>query len=56
MIPDNLGDEAIICSNKLQQIISILSYAKVSVISLRTLLTLSSGGYVTRIKKKKQQK
>ena len=33
MIPDNLGDEATICSNKHQQIISILSYAKVSALS-----------------------
>ena len=52
MIPDNLGNESIIYSNKHQQIISILSYAKVSALSLRTLLTLSSRLYVTRIKKK----
>ena len=51
MIPDNLGNESIIYSNKHQQIISILSYVKVSAISLRTLFTLSSRLYVTRIKK-----
>ena len=50
MIPDNLGNESIICWNKHQQIISILSYDKVSAISLRTLSTSSSGGYVTKIK------
>ena len=53
MIPDNLGNESIIYSNKHEQIISILSCAKVSAISLRTLLTLSSRLYVTRINKKK---
>ena len=52
MIPDNLGNESIIYSNKHQQIISILSYAKVSAISLSTLLRLSNRLYVTRIKKK----
>ena len=52
MIPDNLGNESIIYSNKHQQIISILSYVKVNAISLRTLFTLSSRLYVTRIKKK----
>ena len=56
MIPDNLGDDATISSNKHQEIISILSYAKVSAISLRTLSTLSSGGYVTRIIKHKHTK
>ena len=38
MTPDNLGNESIICSNKHQQILSILSYAKVSAISFRTLI------------------
>ena len=51
MIPDNLGNESIIYSNKHQQIMSILSYAKVSAISLCTLLTLSSRLCVTRKKK-----
>ena len=51
MAPDNLGNESIICSNKHQQILSILSYAKVSAISFRTLLIFSTGGYITRIKK-----
>ena len=50
MIPDYLGNESIVCWSKHQQIILILSYAKVSAISLRTLLTLLSAGYVTRIK------
>ena len=50
MSSDNLGNESIICENKNQQIISIPSYAKVSAISLRTLLTLWSGGYATRLK------
>ena len=54
MIPDNLGNESIIYSNKHQQIISILSYVKVNAISLRTLFTLSSRLYVTRIKKNKR--
>ena len=51
MIPDNLGDRSIICSNKHPQILPILSCARVSTISLRTLLIFSGGGYITRIKK-----